>query len=442
MAKQYWVGEFHVDLSRNQISQPGQSQTLPPKALLVLTQLAENPGQVLSYDELLDRVWPNSVVTPNTLQRSIAQLRKALGENSKAQGIIKTHAKQGCSLECHVSWSHGAESPSATPTDIPLSPPAGELISQVFPSTEEPERQERSSDESETELQNTAQPEQASTTEKKKYGIAAMVAVLIGIVGLLMFQKQDGAFQFSDFHYLTATDDKEYGATYSPDGKYIVFHRYYDKLCVNNLWAKNARTQEEVRLTKVEGTYAGHSLSADGQNLVFIKEEDCTKPISSNTCYRLMSLDFHQALVQQQTPVELMQCQDSAIKQPVWIGNESIIMLQKQEQHWRLIRYSLKDNSSAVFYQMEGGTITNFSYSADRQVVGVTGVKSDGSQVIEMLTLDGALLSSHAIQPCYSAAGQRPTAYVCVCGNGAPYRQTDFCLWGEVIHLVRTRGGE
>ena len=55
-------------------------QIIAPKALAVLTYMAENQGRVISYDELLSaKVWPDTVVTPNTLQRSIAQLRKVLG---------------------------------------------------------------------------------------------------------------------------------------------------------------------------------------------------------------------------------------------------------------------------------------------------------------------------------------------------------------------------
>ena len=102
MSEQYWVGGFFIDLSRNQITQNKQSQTLAPKALSVLTYLAENHGRVVSHDELLTHVWQGTIVSPNTLQRSIAQLRKALGDEGKV--YIKTHAKQGYSLECDVRW--------------------------------------------------------------------------------------------------------------------------------------------------------------------------------------------------------------------------------------------------------------------------------------------------------------------------------------------------
>ncbi len=94
MAEQYWIGGFFIDLPRNQITHNGQTITLAPKALAVLTCLAEQQGQVVSQDTLLEKVWPNSVVSPNTLQRSIAQLRKALGDDGKGQQYIKTHAKK------------------------------------------------------------------------------------------------------------------------------------------------------------------------------------------------------------------------------------------------------------------------------------------------------------------------------------------------------------
>jgi len=109
MAAQYWVGNFFIDLTRNQISQKREYQTIPPKALAVLTCLAKNANKVVSHEELLSQVWPDTIVTPNTLQRSIAQLRKALSEDSQYQSYIKTHAKQGYSLEVEVRWQENAE---------------------------------------------------------------------------------------------------------------------------------------------------------------------------------------------------------------------------------------------------------------------------------------------------------------------------------------------
>ncbi len=388
MAKQYWVGEFYVDLSRNQISQLGQSQTLPPKALSVLTLLAKNRGKVVTYDEILDEVWADSVVTPNTLQRSIAQLRKALGENSKAQEIIKTHAKQGYSLECDVNWSQ-----KSLPVEVAGDgTPAG--ISQ--PANTEAALQSGSSNH---DGQNSGARDTVAMlgTAKKFYGIAIIAVALVLFLLLPQLQNQPPKLQLGDLRYLTSTDDKEFGGTYSPDGRYILFHRYINELCINNIWAKDAETLEEIKLTQEHATYGQHSLSPDGETLAFIQQEDCSKPVSQTTCYKLMSLDFNDALRQQQTPKELLECQDSRIRKPIWIDKQHIALLQNSGPHWRLIRYSVTDNASTSLFAMDEGRILTYAWSYQRQLFAVTSIKADGRQYIEMLYPDGTVKSSHPI---------------------------------------------
>ena len=362
MVKQYWVGEFFVDLSRNQISLAGESQTLAPKALSVLTCLAENQGSVVSYDELLNRVWPSSVVTPNTLQRSIAQLRKAFGESSKAQGLIKTHSKQGYSLECQVTWSEQQPADAANKSAEPKEKPAKRKF-----------------------LSNAL--------------VSATLVVLVSLsIALLYSLHIKSALSFSELRYITATDDKEYGASYSPNGEYIVFHRYYDHRCINNIFAKNAQTLEEHQLTAEMGTYSGRSISPDGNNLVFIKESDCTKPVSQLSCYSLMRLNFRKALKQAQKADELLQCQSSAIKNAVWVDNEHIAMLQRVEQNWRLIVFSLTENITTTLYQLSNGNISSFSYLPERNRFVLSAIKNDGQQTIEILSKEGELISSKTLR--------------------------------------------
>jgi DNA-binding winged helix-turn-helix (wHTH) protein/Tol biopolymer transport system component len=390
MAQQYWVGEFFVDLSRNQISQLGQSQTLAPKALLVLTQLAKNRGKVVSYDDLLDSVWPNSVVTPNTLQRCIAQLRKALGENSKSQGMIKTHSKQGYSLEVDVSWS---ESLLPTSTDKTIEAVELDTDQHIQKSTDEPIHKDINQ-------QPDKHQKMAPIRQSNKilFGIVAIIVLSVFVFIVSKYQPNEPQFHVSEIRYLTATDDKEYGATYSPDGDFILFHRYYNKFCINNIWAKNTETLEETKLIADRATYSGHSLSADGKTLVFIKQEDCTKPVTQNTCYRLMSINFNEALKSPQIPNELLHCQNSKIKSPIWIDEHHIAMLQKEEQLWRLIRFSVKDKSNSTIYQADVGNITHFAFSTEHQRFAVISRQHDGKQTIQMLTIDGDVDSSHTIK--------------------------------------------
>lgn len=374
MAKQYWVGDYFIDLSRNQITQNGQSQTIAPKALAVLTYLAENQGTVVSQDALLDRVWQDTAVTANTLQRSIAQLRKALGEDSKVQFYIKTHAKQGYSLECDVRWhdNHKAVQPKSTKEK----------------DTKETQPRDAGSG---TIIANT--PKNASSTLKPILITAGMIA--IGFIGYLHHSSQKTSqLTFDRLRSLTATDDKEFDPTYSPDGQYIVFHRYFDKQCINKIWAKSLGTQQEVPLTKDWGNYGSHSFSKDGKKLIFLATEACSKPV----CYNLMSLDFEKALTSPQIPDLILQCKNSEIKSPTWLSNNDIALLQKSSNRWKLINYSVRMDRSTDLYNLKEGNLINFAYSWEHNLISVISIHSDGKQYIEMLNPNGKILSSHLIE--------------------------------------------
>lgn len=74
------------------------AQRLEPKGMKVLCALAGRPGQTLSREELLDRVWPGRIVVEEALSRCIAQLRAALGDEAKAPRFIETVPRLGYRL--------------------------------------------------------------------------------------------------------------------------------------------------------------------------------------------------------------------------------------------------------------------------------------------------------------------------------------------------------
>ncbi|RBP50624.1 winged helix-turn-helix domain-containing protein [Arenicella xantha] len=375
MSAQYWVGEFFIDLSRNQITQNKQTRTIAPKALAVLTCLAKNQGEVVSQDELLAQVWKDTVVSPNTLQRSIAQLRKALGDDGKVQVLIKTHAKQGYSLDCAVRWQ-------AKPSLV-TSKDARDTVDHTHQDN----------------VRNS--PNKGSKRTRPVFILGSIVATIITI-GAISYQyfshTQNRVFSVEEITSLTATDDKEFDATYTPDGKYIVFHRYLDKQCGNKLWAKDISTQKEIQLTQEWAAYGRHSFSNDGKKLVFLATEACSAPVTQSSCYNLMSLDFAQAVESPQQPSTLMQCQNSVVKNPVWLNNNDIALLQKHSNRWKLISYSPNKNRSTDIYDLKDGNLIHFAYSLKDDVIAVTSIHNDGQQYIELLNPDGRIISSQKIE--------------------------------------------
>ena len=86
----YAFGEFHLDTIAHELRRDGAGIALEPKAFEVLRELLAHPGVLLSRDELLDAVWGHRHVSPGVLSRSIAQLRRALGDDADHPRYIQT----------------------------------------------------------------------------------------------------------------------------------------------------------------------------------------------------------------------------------------------------------------------------------------------------------------------------------------------------------------
>ncbi|CAM2069967.1 Winged helix-turn-helix domain-containing protein [Sulfidibacter corallicola] len=401
MAEQYWIGGFFIDLSRNQITQNQQSQTLAPKALAVLTFLAENQGKVVSHDALLANVWQDTVVSPNTLQKSIAQLRKALGDDGKVQVYIKTHAKKGYSLECDVRWQETADRVAldrVASDRVALDRVAPDQVAPEVETSDSPQPHSPKNAVDEIDVQEPKRDTSAKKAVPLRWGLFAVVGLILLVGYPYLAPKPSSPISFSQIRSLTATDDKEFDATYTPDGQYIVFHRYLDKLCVNKVWAKNIETQKETQLTLDWGAYGSHSVSKDGKKLVFLATEACTDSSTQTSCYDLVSLDFDRALESPQVPSLMLRCENSVLSKPLWIGNDDIAMLQLKSSRWKLIKYSVSENKCKDLYEAEDGNLVDYCYSARDDLIAVTRFQHDGRQTIDMLSTDGRLLSSHPIK--------------------------------------------
>jgi TolB-like protein/DNA-binding winged helix-turn-helix (wHTH) protein/cytochrome c-type biogenesis protein CcmH/NrfG len=90
-------GRYVLDLRRGTLQVDGREVALRPKTFSVLQYLVERPGQLVSKEELLEAVWPNLVVTDDTLVQSIGELRRALGEAGAR--LIVTVPRRGYRFE-------------------------------------------------------------------------------------------------------------------------------------------------------------------------------------------------------------------------------------------------------------------------------------------------------------------------------------------------------
>ena len=77
------------------LSREGQRIALEPKALRVLIFLVSRAGRLVDKQELLESVWPDTFVEENTLTRTIANLRRQLGDSSRDSKLIETVPTRG-----------------------------------------------------------------------------------------------------------------------------------------------------------------------------------------------------------------------------------------------------------------------------------------------------------------------------------------------------------
>lgn len=356
MAKQFWVNNYFIDVNRNQIQHQQQATPIPPKALKVLEVLASRAGDVVSHDELMDIVWENSVVGPNTLQRAIAQLRKAFGDDSKKQAFIKTHAKKGYSLEANVRWANN-------------------------------------------ELEQVENENTASLT--KHNTLLAIAALVLLIVIAAAFWPSPTPF-YDRATPLTASDEQEFNASYSPDGNYLVFNRYVGQ-CVSHLWAKDLNNNQEQRLSTTPGHYSQLSWSADGSQLAFVLQSDCSdKPQEYQQCWQLQTLDFAQAWNGKAENLLRYDCAGTKTTHPTWLNDGRIALLQYPQvdssQAEIVIYDAVSDNIVKVPYT-SSGRIYSLDFSRQSGLLATVTLENDNVHMLRTLSLDGEVQDETVITP-------------------------------------------
>src|SRR5215475_6956766 len=91
----YEFDVFRCDPGEQLLSCDGKRIALSPKSFEILVAFIQSNGRLLTKEELMLRVWPDSFVEEANLTVSISALRKALGEPFGKQPFIETVPKRG-----------------------------------------------------------------------------------------------------------------------------------------------------------------------------------------------------------------------------------------------------------------------------------------------------------------------------------------------------------
>jgi DNA-binding winged helix-turn-helix (wHTH) protein/pimeloyl-ACP methyl ester carboxylesterase len=91
----YRFGPFQLDVRERRLSRGSAVIPLRLKVFDTLRVLVENAGRLVTKQELLDTVWPETTVEENNLNHNVSALRKALGDRATGQRYIETVPRVG-----------------------------------------------------------------------------------------------------------------------------------------------------------------------------------------------------------------------------------------------------------------------------------------------------------------------------------------------------------
>jgi DNA-binding winged helix-turn-helix (wHTH) protein len=120
-------GPFRLWPAERRLEKSGIFVPLGGRALDILMVLIERPGEVVSKQELMRRVWPGIAVEESNLRVNIASLRKALGDCIAAARFIGSVAGRGYCFVAPVSGGLGLPAADDADTASALTIPAGRI---------------------------------------------------------------------------------------------------------------------------------------------------------------------------------------------------------------------------------------------------------------------------------------------------------------------------
>src|SRR5688572_9683622 len=88
-------GPFRLDTANQSLWRGDTRVPLMPKPFAVLQHLVDRAGQLVTQDQLLEAIWPDTFVQPEVLRRYILEVRRALDDRAEAPRFVQTFPKLG-----------------------------------------------------------------------------------------------------------------------------------------------------------------------------------------------------------------------------------------------------------------------------------------------------------------------------------------------------------
>lgn len=249
-------GVFEVDLQEAELRRSGLRQKLSPQAFEVLRAMLERPGELVTRDELRERLWPGNTTVDYELglKKCINRIRELLGDSADHPRFIETVPRRGYRFVAPVQQQEVFETRTESAAGKTSTPPV--------------------------EIQNDP-ARQAETTGKrpKKVLVAGLLSVVIAIISTWLLRNysrhRSGAQALPPAEVtllpLTSTEGEQTVPALSPDGSRVVFMRSARAPNESGLYAAVVGSQSLLRLTQGNDAYSP-AWSPNGREIAFLRD--------------------------------------------------------------------------------------------------------------------------------------------------------------------------
>lgn len=254
-------GPFVIDLRERVLRRDGQLVPLTPKAFDVLAALVEEPGRLVSKDDLLRKVWPDTFVEESNLAYHIFALRKALGDTAATPRYIETVPKRGYRFAAPVTSPVDTDGISTVTGGIITGPSAEAVGARSAGPT------------------SLAEPA-AAMAPSRRWALVA-VAPVLGAVWYVTAPSSRALPEPDAMRALplTSLTGVVSSPSLSPDGTYVVFTWNGETQDNQDLYVQQIGAGSPLRLTSDPANDYSASWSPDGRAIAFLRRSPAGRGI-------------------------------------------------------------------------------------------------------------------------------------------------------------------
>ncbi len=241
--------DVQVDERNFSVTKAGEVLPLEPKVFRVLQFLVHHSDRVVTKDELLEAVWNDCSVSESSLTRSVAVLRRLLGDDIHEPRYIATVPTVGYRLLCEVAVTEDGFPVAGTPDVFSESPAEPTSPGQL--------------------------PGESRRPHRERLLVALVALILLAGAGWFAYKKwlvnRPAKPVQRSLTRLTFDDGLQTGATWSPDGRFVAYSS--DRGGKYDIWIQQISGGDPIQITKGPGQNWQPDWSPDGKYIAYRSEE-------------------------------------------------------------------------------------------------------------------------------------------------------------------------